>query len=245
MILSISVPKDGELLIKTGDSVDFSTPLINNHVKKEVKVPLSKHLRINPKKIFTVLKKFVGEKIKKGDLVAFHKAFMGDKKYLSEFDGTIKEVNHHDGTITFEIDSEEKKELTAYFKGEIIEIDDKSHNEKFIIKFNVNNAKHYELKEVKEYFGGPVFYSHDKNVQIATEDDVNGKIVCITTILPYEQSKLETLGAVGFIGLHSLPDSSDIPHAKVLNIPDWDDFITIKLPFCTIDKDTNKLYIYE
>lgn len=245
MILSIVVPINGELLIKTGDIVDFSTPLVNNHIKKEIKIPLARSLHINPKKIFTVLSKFVGEKIKKGDTIASHKGFLSKNKYVSEHDGTLKEVNHNDGTITLEIDSDETTMLKAYFKGEIIEIDQKTDKENTTIQFKVNNAKQFEMKDTKDFFGGPMYYNKSKNLQIITEEEVNGYIVCTQTLLPYEQTKLETLGASGFVILHSLPETASVPHAKVREIPDWEELHTLKLPYCTIDCKQSRMYVYE
>lgn len=245
MILSIVVPINGELLIKTGDTVDFTTPLVNNPIKKEIKIPLAKSLHINPKKIFTVLNKFVGEKIKKGDTIASHKAFLSKNKYVSEHNGTLKEVNHNDGNITLEIDSDETTMMKAFFKGEIVEIDQKIDQEKTTIQLKVNNAKQFDMKEAKDFFGGPVYYNKSKNLQVITEEEVNGYIVCTQTLLPYEQIKLETLGASGFVVLHSLPESGSVPHAKVREIPDWEELHELKLPYCTIDRAQSRMYVYE
>ncbi len=245
MILTITVPSNAELLIKAGDTVDFSTPLINNHVKKEIKVPLARTLHINPKKIFTVLHKFVGEKIKKGDMIASSKAFLTTNKYMSEHDGTLKEVNHNEGTITLEIDSDQTTMLKSYFKGEIAEIDQKTDPEKATIHFKVNHAKHFDMKEVQDFFGGPVFYSTPNSLQTITEEEVNGHVVLIKTLLSYEQTKLETLGASGFISLHSLPEKAHVPHGKIKDIPAWEELHTLKLPYCTVDKANNRIYVYE
>lgn len=244
MILSIVVPLNGELLIKTGDKVDFSTPLVNNHVKKEVKIPLARSIHINPKKIFTVLHKFVGEKIKKGDMIASHKGFLSKNRYLSEHDGTLKEINHNDGTITLEIDSDETTMLKAYFKGEVVEIDQKTDQEKTTIQLKVKDGKQFDMKDAKDFFGGPMYYNKSKNLQVITEEDVNGYIICTQTLLPYEQTKLETLGATGFVVLHSPAGNGSIPHAKVREIPDWEELHTLQLPYCTIDREQSRMYVY-
>ncbi len=244
MVLSITVPVTGDLLIKIGDNVDFSTPLVNKNTKKEVKIPLARALHINPKKIFTVLSKFVGDSIKKGDVVAVYKTFLGKNKYVSEHDGTLKEVNHVDGTIILEIDSDEKTQLNAFFKGEIVEIDTKTHKDKSVIHFKVKNAKHFAMKDAIEFFGGPIFYNSGE-LSTVTDETVNGYVVCAQSLLSYEQIKLETLGAKGFILLHSLPEHAHIPHAKIRELPDWDELHALKLPYCTIDLEQGRMYVYE
>lgn len=245
MILSITVPINGELLIKAGDKVDFSTPLVNNHIKKEIKIPLARSLHINPKKIFTVLNKFVGEKVKKGDIIAQHKAFLTKNKYISEHEGTLKEVNHNDGFITLEIASDETTLLKAFFKGEVVEIEQNKEKEKTIIHYKVHNAKQYDMKDAEDYFGGPVYYHKRTEPQLITEEQVSGYIIFTKTLLAYEQTKLETLGASGFIVLHSLPEKTTVPHAKIKEIPDWEELHSLKLPYCTIDQELSRIYLYE
>ncbi len=245
MILRVTLPINGELLIKTGDMVDFSTPLVNNHVKKEIKIPLARSLKVHPKKIFTVLHKFVGDKIKKGDVIASSKGFLGKNKYISEQDGTLKEVSHNDGSITLEVDSDQTTMIKAFFKGEIVEIDQQTDKEKTIIQFKVTHAKHFDLKDAKDFFGGPLYYNKKKELPSITDEEITGHIICTTTLLPYEQTKLETLGAKGFILLHSPIEEGTIPHAKIKEIPDWDELHTLALPYCTVDKYESKMYVYE
>ena len=112
MTISLSLPTNGDILVKAGDEIDFDTPIVNHQGTDEVKVPIAKLIKVPEAKIFNHLRKFVGEHIKKGDLVAENKTMFLKKQYFSEYDGIIKEVNHAEGAILMQVTSDEKATLT-------------------------------------------------------------------------------------------------------------------------------------
>src|SRR3990167_9049048 len=99
MTISFSLSLKDKPLIKVGQEVDFTTPLIKKGAQEEKTIPISSALRISPSKIFLYLKKFVGDEIKQGELVAEKKTLFDKRQYLSEYDGTIKEIDHENGNL--------------------------------------------------------------------------------------------------------------------------------------------------
>lgn len=94
MHLKIKLPETGECLIKVGDSVDFSTPFVLVNKAVEVQIPIAQKLGIKPDKIFRHLKKFVGEKLAKGDVIAAKKSLFSTQKIHAPSEGLIKEIDH-------------------------------------------------------------------------------------------------------------------------------------------------------
>ena len=117
MIITITLPEADEVLVKPGQKVDFETPILKRHSKKDIKVPLAQLLKIKSKDIFSHLKKFVGEEVTKNDLIAEVKGMLSTKRYFSEYEGVLKEINHGDGSITIAVKSDQDdiviKQLTC------------------------------------------------------------------------------------------------------------------------------------
>jgi len=94
MIIELPFPKGKKILIKEKDDVNFDTPLIKVVNVKSIKIPISQELDIPPKKIFLSLTKNVGDQINLGDIIAKKKSLLSEKKYLSDFTGILKEIDH-------------------------------------------------------------------------------------------------------------------------------------------------------
>lgn len=244
MQLTVTIPKDWELSVREKDTVDFSTPIIHSTVMKPAAIPLAQIINIAPKKIFTVLKKFVGEEVKKGDLIAFNKGFLFSKKYISEYDGILKEVNHNDGHIVIDYRTEEKNTRDSFFKGLIESVaDDGPMFTKIQIK--AEKVADYEIVEPSDYFGGPVSYFEMQLLPTATEDMVAGKVICVEALKSYDLSKLEALGAKAFLTVESLPEQSHTPSGKITNIESWKKIMEAKLPYCTVDREKSTIFFYQ
>lgn len=237
MIIDIHLPTEGEILISSGQKIDFDTPVIKKKTKTDLKIPLASTLKIPAKKIFNSLKKFVGEPLKKGDLLAEAKSMFGHKKYFSETDGVLKEINHHDGYIVIEADSDDENTIISFFKGEISGIDDR------IIHLKVSDSKQFPLHEASDNFGGEVFYHQNTN-ELITGDTVNKKVAVVKQLLGYDQVKLETLGVTGFIHVNPLLETTQNPKAQIKNPDQWDDIIKLNYPYCIIDKENTTMCFY-
>ncbi|NTU46278.1 hypothetical protein HGA88_01495 [Candidatus Roizmanbacteria bacterium] len=238
MYLSIPIPKDGELAITVGQTVDYGTPFVKQKDKKEIKVPLASLLHKPEKKIFQYLKKFVGEQIEKDELIAEAKSFLGTKKYKSPVRGVLKEINHTDGSITIETDSENVSDLVCYFCGEVAEVGDED------VKIKVKHLKEITIAEPTNSFGGEILWYNGDEPYNLKFDITDQKIVFSVSLTPFEQVKLETLGVDGYVTIHELPEPTQLPKAKFHQLEDWQKLKEHNFPYCIVDGKNNKMYLY-
>ncbi len=243
MILTIHLPFSGKPKFKVGDQVDFDTPLYEEKRVEEIKLLLSDKLNVSPDKIFHHLKKFVGDKVKKGDVLAEKKSLFDNKKILSDIDGILKEVNHNEGYVLIDIESSETKTKNCFFKGEINSI------EKHEIKLKINSSKEYPIKETNhindEYIGYKVYYLAEKHGEF-NADDVEGRmVVCLDVVTSYHQVKLEALGVSGFVSLRNLSEITSLPFIKLKNIEDMKTVFKAQLPYCIFNKKESKIILYD
>lgn len=237
MILTIPLPEKGRLLLKVGQHIKIGDPFYKVHTHSDIRISLATELAIEPKHIFRHLKKGVGDTINKDELLAEKKSLFSSKQYKSEYEGLVKEVDHVEGIVLLEVTQEEEKQKRAYFTGEVEEIDKKE------IKLKVGKGKTCEGKDVSAYFGGPtIIQSNDLNN--LTEEEIKGKVYCSRKLLGYEQMKVEALGAVGIISLHSLSEQSDIPFARLSEIKEWEELVESPFLYCIADKKNSKIYFY-
>lgn len=237
MIISIPLDKKDDIQVKPGQKVDFGTPLGHDTTVTEVKILLSEKLGLQPKKIFSYLKKFVGDEIKKGDLLAEKKGVFSIKKYLSEHEGIIKEVNHDQGYLVVKTTVVEGREKKAYFKGEVAEV------EKDSLKLKVNKYKEFTIKEDAKNFGGPAVYIKSAS-DIDFNSDFENKIICVEAFSGLDQVKLEALGAAGFVTMAGLPESTGLAACRVKDPHDWEKILEANFPYCLIDGNNNTIYFY-
>lgn len=238
MILTFTVQTGGELLIKVGQKVDFSDPLIKTSSSEEVTIPLASSLNVQPDGIFKTLKRFVGDQVTKGELIAESKGLLTTKKYHSEHDGIIKEVNHNDGSLVLEKTAPGKNTVNCFFRGEVTDIKGNT------ISLKVEKSVEYPLKEASHDFGGPVYVLSESKLGEISSDEVEGKIVLAERILPYEQVKLETLGLSGFVTLHSYSQDTVLERAVLKQISDWESIKKQSFSYCIISKERSTIYFY-
>lgn len=239
MTISFSLALKDKPLIKSGQEVDFTTPLVKKGSQEEKIIPLSTALKITPSKIFLHLKKFVGDEIQKGELIAEKKSFLDKKQYLSEYDGTIKEIDHENGSLVVTTTKETSQIIYSYFKGKVSEC------KKGEVTLEVKDSKKYAVKEVTADFGGPVLFVKEEELVTISPEEVKGKVVFSEGLKSYNQSKLEVMGVVGFVSNHSISDSTPPPFAKVKEGADWEQIHKTKLPYCLVDKKTSTIYFYQ
>ena len=194
MIIKIPLSDKYKVLVKENQSVDFETPLLKTADIKDVKIHISQELDIPPSKIFISMKKSVGEKVNRGDVIAVKKSFLSEKKYICDFEGIIKEINHDDGSVTITA-GEEIKAINSFFKGNVKKIQENA------IEVEIKDCIKYEIKETNEDFGGEVYFVNKKPISEIKEEDVRNKIIMTKKIEPYNQVRLEVLGVKGYITL--------------------------------------------
>lgn len=239
MTLTFKLPDSGELLVKTGQKIDFDTSFMKLKAKEEVRIPLAGLLRIKGGDIFNSLKKFVGDSVHKGDLVAETKSFVMKRQYFSEYDGIIKEINHSEGTLIMQVTADEKSDAKSFVRGEIASLVGGE------LKVKVHKGVEADVSKTTDTFGGETLFLNPKYSSILTADDVEGKVVVAKELQPYEQIKLETLGAKGFVTMKDLPEGCTIPAAKIdMTGEEWKKLTAEPLSCCTVDASDNTIYFY-
>lgn len=240
MVISFELPVKKNLLIKPGQKVNLQTPLVKKSTVTEVKIILADKIGVSPEKIFSYIKKFVGEKVQKGELLAEKKGFFSIKKIYSDFDAIIKEVNHQEGYLLLETETVESDTLNSYFQGEVEEVDNG------MIKLKVEKYKEFEIKESDSGFGGSCFYLHDlSKVESLTAEEVDGKIIVVESLNTYALAKLDALGSLGFVTVEKLPDEIDYPSARIKNTEDLKKIFELNFSYCIIDRKNNRIYFYK
>lgn len=236
MIFYIPLPEHSKCLLKLGQKVDYDTPFIESQSQSQISIPIAKKLNIPSENIFRYLKKFVGDSIKKGELLAVKKSVFSTNKIYSEYEGIIRTVNHENGDINISIDEGEKNTLSAYFQGEVIEINRKE------VKIKVLKGKDFEIKYANFDFGGNVIYLN--NQQQISYTDLAKKILVTESINDYLQTKSEALGIEGFVTLTKLALDTDLPFAVLKNKDDFKIIAYEKNSHCFVNKTSSKIYFY-
>lgn len=245
MLITISNPYKKNLLIKAGQKVDFDTPLANINSREQIKIFIAQKLGIAPKKIFAYLKKFVGDSIKKDEILAQKKTLLTQHTYKSQCDGIIKEVNHEEGIVIIDSISSKESIVHCFFKGEIVKTDMNT------IELKVKNGTDFLLKQIVLPEGiyamelGGSIVCVEKIDSTVNEECIQNKFVVIPQISSYEQAKIEALGAFGFITAHRLKEASYIPSALLKNASDIKAMQEHAYSNCIINRKESKIYVYE
>ncbi|OGK42521.1 hypothetical protein A3A46_01380 [Candidatus Roizmanbacteria bacterium RIFCSPLOWO2_01_FULL_37_13] len=238
MILTISIPDDAKSLLKSGQKVHFGDPFLEDHIRYEITVEVSKKLRIHSDKIFKYLKKFVGDPVNKGELLAEKKGLIKTHTIISEYTGLIKEINHYEGNVIISTSKSQGNQVKAFFKGEVVEII------KNQLKIKVEETHEFNLKQASKNFGGQTIYLKDSSKPIFATQTAS-RIMVIESINAYLKAKAEALGISGFVTLKNPPQDSSLPKAQIKSIEDYKKIIHLNLPYCLIDKQFSKIYFYK
>lgn len=238
MVITIPLLENTHCLLKEGQKVDFETAYLDRHNELQVNIPLSKKLGIDPDKIFRYLKKLVGEKIKKGEVLAVKKGLFGDSKVLSEYDGVIQEIDHHKGELLVTTETDQKKTENCYFKGKVKEVNDRE------IKIEVGHGADFPIKSASDSFGGETFYFEDGFFDLSSSE-ISGKILITESISELKQIKAEALGIGGIVSLNKTQENPQVNFALIKNIEDLEKIKKINYPYCLVDKKNSKIIFYE
>lgn len=237
MNISVSIPDEVKCLINPSQTVDFSTPFLENKVISQLAIPVAIKLNIPSDKIFNYLKKFAGDTVEKGEILAEKKGLISNSTVISGSKGTLKEINHNTGEIIISTLTSKSGHITAFFKGEAVEID----KNQLILK--VKDSHEFSLKQTNSEFGGETFYLKDPSKPIFAPQMLNKIMVC-EIITPYLLTKTEALGIKGFITLRSISPDSNLAKAQIKNIEDFKKVFHLNLPYCLINKQYSKIYFY-
>lgn len=237
MLLTIAIPENTKALVKTGQKIDLATPLFESKTSTEIVIPITKKLNIPPDKIFHCLKKFVGEEVKEGDILAIKKTFFSPKKIVCQCSGIIKEIDHHRGQLILNSYKDKKRIINSFVIGETVEI------EKNTLKIKIKEGKEFSLKKSSEKaFGGEVFYLHPNSN--FTSSEIKNKIIIAESLSSYLQSKAEAIGSLGFVTLRKTDDMILLKFAQLKNIDDIKKIFVLNFPYCFIDAASFRIVFY-
>lgn len=237
MVIRISIPEDVHVNVKAGQMVDFTTPLYTKKTAQQIRLAIAEQLKVPPKRIFQYLKKFVGDTVEKGDVIARHQSLFSTKLYKSEHHGIIKEIRHEDGSIILEATSDDALTIYSYFSGEIDTI------EKKCIGLKVKHGVSMELKKADAQFGGKK-YVYESNAPMLAES-VQDSVLCVQQLPGYELAKCEALGCRGAVALHTIDQTgSSLPIAYLKKIDDWKQIQNQEYTHCLIQREPDTLYLY-
>jgi len=237
MKVPVKIPQNVEMLIEAGQRVDFTTPLLKSSGKKTIEIPIAEIMRFSPDKIFLKLTKTIGDRIQQGDLLAEDKGMFGSKRYFSQIDGILKEINHMAGALLIEQDGGEADVKHCFFTGEVEAIYDG------YLDLKVKNAHKVETQDPVEYIGAEVFYSPQEGA-LYVEEDINGKCIVTSELNPMDHSKIEALGARGVISVRKFP-SMTLTQIILHKPEDFEIILSKRYPFVIVGPEENTLYFYE
>lgn len=240
MLLSLKIPGGTKLLVKAGQKLDFDTPFYRSKSEVDFSIAIAGKLDVPPAKIFHYLKRFVGETVEKGSVVAVKKNLLSTTKVVSEKAGIIKEVNHHEGVLIISSMEGAESDHMANIKGEVSEI---KTNE---IKIKIADGIEFPLKIASGVFGGETLFVKSDTDQNLTETDVQGKVIIAKSLSDFFVIKLEALGAIGIVTLFK-PDSphTSLPFGYLKNIDDFEKIAKKTLNCCFVDASCSRIILYD
>lgn len=240
MLISIPIPESSQCILKVGQSVDFNTPFLKTDVKSEVHVHIANNLNVKSDAIFRHMKKFVGEPITKGEVIALKQGIFSTRKMVSEYDGVLKEIDHVSGDITITTNTNVKDSIKSYFKGEVSEI------KKDELRLKVKSGVEFSSKKVSETFGGLVFNLKSDGSNGDPENlDMLGKVVVAENISSYLEAKYEAIGVSGLVMLKTSNESMTLPFALLKKIDDFNKIQKDSHTYCFADKKYSTIYFYD
>ncbi|HLD27209.1 MAG TPA: hypothetical protein VJB63_04630 [Patescibacteria group bacterium] len=193
MLITMSLPKNAELLAEKGKKITYHDPLYRMHNGSDHIIDIGQKLSISPKHIFNYMIKMVGEKVRKNEIIAHRKNTFSVKNVHADTDGVIQKIDHLSGHITIHIDKDENHIVQSFFTGTIQE---KENN---TLTIYLEKGQRIELVDITHDSGGKIFYFTDESLYFnINEEGIKNRIVIIEYLSPHIQIKCEALGARGF-----------------------------------------------
>jgi hypothetical protein len=150
----------------------------------------------------------------------------------------LKEIDHQKGLLIIETEENDDKKSVFFSPvfGQVEKI------EKEGIKIKIEKKEEIEVKEeTKEIFGAKIFIFENENE--VNSQNVEERLIIAEEINSIFQTKLEVLGARGFLTIKKLPKETTLPNFQFKNL---DDIKKIKKNWsCFIDKNSTKMIFYE
>lgn len=206
--ISFSVGKGAKILVKEGERVEKGTPLfeLGEFVEKKA-LNLAEILKIKKERINKFLTKKIGEKIKKGEVIAEKRSFLGKFLVKSPYQGRISSINLKTGEVFIEEKFQKRKKVNTPVSGKIKRADGKIEvlfkGEVFFGKSGYGKGEGRLLK-----IGG------EKIGVLEIPADILGKVLLGKKFLKDAFAKIKVLGGNGIVAL-ALPEAIDLPFLLV------------------------------
>lgn len=238
MIISVSIPPGSQIKVKAGEQIDLKTTLFESTANADHSVAIAQKLGVPASKIFRYLKKFVGEEVKKDEVLAVKKGLLSTKRIVSDYEGKIKEIDHSEGQLIITAKGK-KNTVYAQIVGEVAEL---KKNE-IIIK--VQEGKGFNLKKASNDFGGETFYWKGLESGSISNLEIADKVLVAEAVSSYAQSKMEALDIVGYVLLNKLPEETALPFCQIKTIEELSSIMKHIYPYCYVDSKLGKIIFYK
>lgn len=239
MIITLTLPNNTHLIAKKGEIINFGDPLYEIESRKEIIINIADKLGIRPENIFRYMVKVIGDKVKKGELIAKKKDFIRSQKIFSDYDGIIREINHQRGEVVLAMDKNNQKIVQSHFKGTIEDI------KKNQLKIKIENGKEFDLKDINQDGGGEVFYFKKESLFFSiTEEQIENKIIVLENLKSHIETKCEALDCAGFLFLGGKM-ISNLPSAKIKNIDDYRGICELEKKYVIFSKEDKIGIMYD
>lgn len=120
----VTIDSQAKCLVDRGDTIAPGKAIAEKKIRQTIEtVNIAKLLRIKPDKIAKYLKKSIGSKVEKNDVLAVKKSLFRSYILKSHVAGALKEIDVKKGTlsITAEVDSSAKaQKITFPMKGKVV-----------------------------------------------------------------------------------------------------------------------------
>lgn len=212
-MINIKTDPSWKISAQAGDMLEIDSQIALTGTEDKLTthvIPVAKSLDFPPDKIFKHLKKSIGQKVAKGDVIAEKDGMFSTRKFVSEFAGTIISVDHHKGEITIEehTNQEGQTHIHSLVKGKVAKVDDDSINVK------TGATKNVSLQEtVPQRFGAKVLITSSTQAILLTLPEVKDSVIFVPEISDYIVAKL---GALGVLYIVTKSDIVSAPNVLTL-----------------------------
>jgi len=237
MKIKVKIPEKAKIVVKSGQKVDFTTPLAETSEKKIISIPIAEMMGFDAKEIFQHLKYVIGDHIQKGDILAENKSFFTTRHYLSEVSGILREIKHDSGIISIEQESDTNNLINCYFTGKVDELCDG------YLELLVEEVHTAKLQKDTPYFGASLFYLDPSGKY--SDEDLEGSCVFASQFNPLDSVKMEALGAQGLITNASIPGETNICHIVLDDEKDFEHIKKKRYPYMLIGHEPLTIFFYK
>ena len=111
------------------------------------------------------------------------------------------------------------------------------------ITIEVDKIESFPIKNGLSDFGAETFYLN-KSSDLSSIN-ISNKVIITDSLTSFIQTKIEALGAKGFVSLTKLPNLTELATVQIKNIDDYKKITKLQYPYCTVVALSSKIYFYQ